>query len=65
VIKMLRRLGCELPIEVFHYADELHDRNQRNDIEGLGAVLKEVKGVQKEAGAWKVSTSWFSLVRIC
>ncbi|WWC61499.1 uncharacterized protein I303_104083 [Kwoniella dejecticola CBS 10117] len=52
-IKHLRRLGVELPIEVFHYSDELTDRNQRQDIEKLGANLREAKGLSKVEGVWK------------
>ncbi|WVW83481.1 hypothetical protein I302_105502 [Kwoniella bestiolae CBS 10118] len=53
-IKHLRRLGVDLPIEVFHYSDELHDRGQRDEIEALGATLREAKGLEKVSGVWKV-----------
>lgn len=53
-IKHLRRLGVKLPIEVFHYSDELHDKQQRKEIESLGARLREAKGLEKVAGVWKV-----------
>jgi alpha 1,2-mannosyltransferase len=65
VLKHLKRLGTNLPVEVFHYEDELHDSDQRRQIEAFGAVLKIVRGVSKEAGAWKVSgriipvSSWY------
>ncbi|WVQ77944.1 hypothetical protein IAT38_000024 [Cryptococcus sp. DSM 104549] len=52
-IKHLRRLNVELPIEVFHYSDELTDQNQRNEIEDLGATLREARGLEKVAGVWK------------
>lgn len=42
VLKHLKRLGVELPVEVFHYKDELHDQNQRREIESFGAVIREV-----------------------
>lgn len=54
-IKHLRRLGVKLPIEVFHYSDELHNKQQRKEIESLGATLREAKGLEKVAGVWKVS----------
>ncbi|AAW41452.1 hypothetical protein CNBB5500 [Cryptococcus deneoformans B-3501A] len=52
-IKHLRRLGVKLPIEVFHYSDELHNKQQRKEIESLGATLREAKGLEKVAGVWK------------
>ncbi|WWC85151.1 uncharacterized protein L201_000008 [Kwoniella dendrophila CBS 6074] len=52
-IKHLRRLKVTLPIEVFHYSDELTDGNQRNEIEALGATLREAKGLEKVEGVWK------------
>ncbi|WVQ70433.1 uncharacterized protein L199_008660 [Kwoniella botswanensis] len=52
-IKHLRRLGVDLPIEVFHYSDELTDRGQRDEIEALGASLREAKGLEKVSGVWK------------
>ncbi|WVF72542.1 hypothetical protein IAT40_007359 [Kwoniella sp. CBS 6097] len=54
-IKHLRRLNVDLPIEVFHYSDELHDQGQRREIESLGAQLREAKGLSKVEGVWKVS----------
>ena len=53
VLKMLKGLGTELPVEVFHYPDELHDQRQRQEIENLGAKLVQIRGVEKQAGAWK------------
>lgn len=32
----------DLPIEVFHYPDELLDQGRRREIEGLGARIVEV-----------------------
>ncbi|WWC69800.1 uncharacterized protein I206_103743 [Kwoniella pini CBS 10737] len=52
-IKHLRRLNVDLPIEVFHYSDELTDGNQRGEIENLGATLREAKGLSKVEGVWK------------
>ncbi|OCF31451.1 hypothetical protein I316_06853 [Kwoniella heveanensis BCC8398] len=52
-IKHLRRLNVDLPIEVFHYSDELHDEGQRREIESLGAQLREAKGLNKVEGVWK------------
>ncbi|ODN99302.1 hypothetical protein I350_07468 [Cryptococcus amylolentus CBS 6273] len=52
-IKHLRRLNVDLPIEVSHYSDELHDKNQRKEIEKLGATLREAKGLEKVDGVWK------------
>lgn len=52
---MLKRYGNTLPIEIFHYDDELHDHRQRRELEELGATLKVITGVTKQAGAWKVS----------
>ncbi|WVQ98408.1 hypothetical protein IAU59_005531 [Kwoniella sp. CBS 9459] len=52
-IKHLRRLNVDLPIEVFHFSDELHDEGQRRDIEALGAQLREAKGLNKVEGVWK------------
>lgn len=54
VLRHLKRLKVQLPIEVFHYPDELQDHDQRKEIQGLGATLREIVGVQKEEGAWKV-----------
>lgn len=62
-IKHLRRLGVKLPIEVFHYSDELHDKQQRKEIESLGARLREAKGLEKVAGVWKVSRPFRTLTR--
>lgn len=42
VLKHLKRLGVDLPVEVFHYRDELQDQNQRRAIESFGAVIREV-----------------------
>lgn len=53
-MKQLKRLQASLPIEVFHYPDELGDADQRREIEGLGGTIREIKGVHKEEGAWKV-----------
>ncbi|ORY32097.1 mannosyltransferase putative-domain-containing protein [Naematelia encephala] len=53
VIKHLKRLDVQLPIEVFHYPDELREGSHRKEIEQLGATLREVKGVEKEPGVWK------------
>nr|GFD51657.1 hypothetical protein [Tanacetum cinerariifolium] len=55
VLKHLKRLGVKLPIECFHYEGELTDSNQRNEIEKLGAKIKQVVGVSKQDGVWKVS----------
>ncbi|KAK8870048.1 hypothetical protein IAR55_000618 [Kwoniella newhampshirensis] len=52
-IKHLRRLNVDLPIEVFHYSDELTNQNQRKEIEDLGATLREAKGLEKVEGVWK------------
>ncbi|WWD15658.1 hypothetical protein CI109_100080 [Kwoniella shandongensis] len=52
-IKHLRRLDVTLPIEVFHYSDELTDQNQRKEIEDLGATLREAEGLTKVDGVWK------------
>ncbi|WVR04935.1 hypothetical protein IAU60_001947 [Kwoniella sp. DSM 27419] len=53
VLKHLRRLQVDLPIEVFHYSDELHDQDQRREIESLGATLREAEGLEKIGGVWK------------
>lgn len=55
MLKHLRSVGNHLPVEVFHYEGELQDHNQRREIEGLGATLRQAVGVEKQAGAWKVS----------
>jgi len=54
-MRHLRRLDVDLPIEVFHYPGELTDHGQRRDIENLGGTIREIRGVEKEEGAWKVS----------
>jgi len=45
VLKHLRRLEVDLPIEVFHYDDELRDQRQRKEIEGLGATIVQVRSM--------------------
>lgn len=42
VLRHLRWLNVALPIEVFHYDDELRDAGQRKEIEQLGAKIVEV-----------------------
>ncbi len=39
LLRILRRLDVDLPVEVFHYDDELRDPGQRQEIEELGARL--------------------------
>ena len=51
----MKRLKVSLPVEVFHYPDELQEQEQRKEIEDLGGILREIKGVEKDEGAWKVS----------
>ena len=53
-MKHLKRLQVDLPIEVFHYPEELEDGGQRREIEKLGGFIRQVDGVEKEEGAWKV-----------
>jgi len=52
-MKHLQHLGTNLPIEVFHYPDELHDEGQRKEIESLGGRIVKIKGVEKQKGVWK------------
>ena len=54
VLKHLKRLGVELPVEVFHYKDELHDQNQRREIESFGATIREV-GTNGDFRPWMCS----------
>ena len=41
-MRHLKKLNVELPIEVFHYDDELQDRDQRREINELGAEMISV-----------------------
>lgn len=43
VLRHLKRLKVDLPIEVFHYDDELRDEGQRRQIEELGAKVLVVR----------------------
>ncbi|WRT66798.1 uncharacterized protein IL334_003761 [Kwoniella shivajii] len=61
-LKHLRRLKVDLPIEVFHYSDELTDQGQRSEIEALGATLREARGLDKVDGVWK--SAYQSLPRV-
>ena len=42
MLRRLNKLNVELPIEVFHFDDELHDSDQRREIEELGARMISV-----------------------
>lgn len=42
MLKHLRRLGCTLPIEVFHYEAEQLDAMDRADIEAMGVKIRTV-----------------------
>jgi hypothetical protein len=42
LLRQLKAVESTLPVEVFHYPGEMTDENQRKDIEGLGATIKEV-----------------------
>jgi alpha 1,2-mannosyltransferase len=53
VLRRLKRLGTDLPIEVFHYPDELLDQSQRAEIESFGARIVEIQGVSKQSDWWK------------
>ncbi|KAL7419528.1 hypothetical protein Q5752_005439 [Cryptotrichosporon argae] len=53
LLRHLRRLGVDLPVEVFHYAGELTNRAHRDEIESLGGTIREVDGVHKVDGVWK------------
>lgn len=57
LITLLRVLRREhhstLPVEVWHFPNELTDNNQRKEIESLGGEIKQIKGMEKQEGAWK------------
>ncbi|EIW68172.1 hypothetical protein TREMEDRAFT_44612 [Tremella mesenterica DSM 1558] len=53
LLRHLNRLGVKLPVEVFHYPDELHEEEHREAIRELGATIREIQGVGKVDGVWK------------
>lgn len=53
MLKHLKGLGNTLPVEVFHFPDELQAQDERADIESLGAQIVQIRGVKKIDGAWK------------
>lgn len=54
-LRHLQALGNDLPIEVFHYPDEMQNPDERRQVEELGGKLIQAVGVQKASGVWKVS----------
>ncbi|WOO83646.1 Alpha-1,2-mannosyltransferase MNN2 [Vanrija pseudolonga] len=53
LLKQLKHVGNFLPVEVFHYPDELTDAGERAEITSLGGKIVQVTGVTKSEGAWK------------
>lgn len=53
LLRMLKHYGNTLPIEVFHYEDELRDDGQRRTLEELGAKVVQVRNAEKKEGRWK------------
>ncbi|KAK4684123.1 alpha 1,2-mannosyltransferase, partial [Tremellales sp. Uapishka_1] len=53
LMKHLRRLNVELPIEIFHFKGELTNNDDRREISRLGGTIREISGVEKVAGVWK------------
>ncbi|KAL1406138.1 hypothetical protein Q8F55_007821 [Vanrija albida] len=53
LLKQLKHVGNFLPVEVFHYPDELTDKGERAEITSLGGKIVEVTGVTKTEGQWK------------
>ncbi|KUI73433.1 Putative alpha-1,3-mannosyltransferase MNN14 [Cytospora mali] len=56
-IPVLRRLGCNLPIEVMYVGDEDMNRDSRQDLEELEGVVTRDVGVMIHAEGWQVA-SW-------
>lgn len=52
-LRHLKGLGNTLPVEVFHFPDELKSSEERQEIEKLGSKIIEVRDTTKIAGAWK------------
>lgn len=54
-IPILRRLGCDLPIEVLYASDADLNRDSRQDLEDLeGVVTRDIGGMVRDKG-WKLA----------
>lgn len=49
-LRMLRSVGCTLPVEIFHYPEEGVDDDLRQDLEALGATWRQLETVHRIGG---------------